>query len=173
MILCLVIAAAAIFLDQITKLLVVQNISEGASVEGIRGVFRLTYIENKGAAFGMLSEHRWVFMVLSTVAIVAILIYLWKEKPRSILVRLSLGMILGGGIGNMIDRIFRGFVVDFIDLQFIPFWSYIFNVADIFVCVGCGLLILHLILSEIREHKQKKAAAPMEDSSNTDNGAGT
>ena len=58
MILCLVVAAAAIFLDQITKLLVVQNISEGASVEGIRGVFRLTYIENKGAAFGILAEHR-------------------------------------------------------------------------------------------------------------------
>ena len=167
MILCLVIAAAVIFLDQITKLLVVQNISEGASVEAIRGVFRLTYTENEGAAFGILSEHRWVFMVMSAIAIVAILIYLWKEKPQSILVRLSLGMILGGGIGNMIDRIFRGAVVDFIDLQFIPFWSYIFNVADTFVCVGCGLLILHLILSEIRERKQKKAAA------GTDSGADT
>lgn len=154
MILCLVITAAAAFLDQLTKLLITQNISEGAFAEGIKGVFRLTYIKNKGAAFGILSEHRWVFMILSVIAIAAILFYLWKEKPRSILVRLSLGMILGGGIGNMIDRIFRGAVIDFIDLEFMRF--YVFNVADSFVCVGCFLLILYLILSEIREGKNKK-----------------
>ena len=156
MILCLVIAAAAVFLDQLTKLLVVQNISEGASVEGIRGVFRLTYIENKGAAFGILSEHRWVFMILSVVAIAAILFYLWREKPGSILVRLSLGMILGGGIGNMIDRILRGAVIDFVDVELIHF-PYIFNVADEFVCVGCVLLILYLILSEVQSRRKKQA----------------
>ena len=155
MILCLVITAAAVLLDQITKLLVVQNIAEGTFAQGLKGVFRLTYIENKGAAFGILSEHRWIFMVLSVIAI-AILFYLWKEKPQSMLVRLSLGMILGGGIGNMIDRIFRGAVVDFIDLEFMRF--YVFNVADSFVCIGCALLILYLILSEIREGKKKKAA---------------
>ncbi len=155
MILCLVIAALVVFLDQITKLLVVQNISEGASVEGIRGVFRLTYIENKGAAFGILSEHRWVFMILSVIAIVAILFYLWREKTRSILVCLSLGMILGGGIGNMIDRVVRGSVIDFVDVELIHF-PYIFNVADAFVCVGCALLILYLILSEVQGKKKKQ-----------------
>ena len=139
MILCLVIAAVAIFLDQITKLLVVQNISEGASVEGIRGVFRLTYIENKGAAFGILAEHRWIFMILSVIAIAAILFYLWREKPRSILVCLSLGMILGGGIGNMIDRIRFDYVVDFISFVLIHFP--IFNVADCYVTVAAFCLI--------------------------------
>lgn len=183
MILCLILAAMAVLLDQITKLLVLQNIGEGASVEGIRGVFRLTYIENKGAAFGILAHQRWVFMVLSVIAIAAILFYLWKEKPKSILVRLSLGMILGGGVGNMIDRIFRGAVIDFIDLEFMDF--YVFNIADSFVCVGCALLILYMILSEVREKKQKKESAqPLEsctDDSNasnvpppdTDNGADT
>lgn len=156
MILCVVIAAAAVFLDQITKFLVVQNISEGASVEGIRGVFRLTYIENKGAAFGILSEHRWVFMILSVIAIAAILFYLWREKPESILARLALGMILGGGIGNMIDRVLRGAVIDFVDVELIHF-PYIFNVADAFVCVGCVLLILYLILSEVQSKKKKQA----------------
>lgn len=156
MILCVVIAAAAVFLDQITKFLVVQNISEGASVEGIRGVFRLTYIENKGAAFGILSEHRWVFMILSVIAIAAILFYLWREKPESILARLALGMILGGGIGNMIDRVLRGAVIDFVDVELIRF-PYIFNVADAFVCVGCVLLILYLILSEVQSKKKKQA----------------
>ena len=155
MILCLVIAAVAIFLDQITKLLVVQNISEGASVEGIRGVFRLTYIENKGAAFGILAEHRWIIMFLSVIAIAAILFYLWREKPRSILVCLSLGMILGGGIGNMIDRILRGAVIDFVEVKLIHF-PYIFNLADAFVCIGCVLLILYLILSEVQNKKKQK-----------------
>lgn len=154
MILCLIITAAAALLDQITKLLVVQNIAPGTFAPGLKGVFRLTYIENKGAAFGILSEHRWIFMVLSAIAIAAILFFLWKEKPKSLLVQLSLGMILGGGIGNMIDRVFRGAVVDFIDLEFMRF--YVFNVADSFVCVGCALLILYLILSEIQEKKKKK-----------------
>lgn len=154
MILCLIITAIAALLDQITKLLVVQNIAPGTFAPGLKGVFRLTYIENKGAAFGILSEHRWIFMVLSAIAIAAILFFLWKEKPKSLLVQLSLGMILGGGIGNMIDRVFRGAVVDFIDLEFMRF--YVFNVADSFVCVGCALLILYLILSEIQEKKKKK-----------------
>ncbi len=154
MILCLIITAVAALLDQITKLLVVHNIPMGTFAPGLKGVFRLTYIENKGAAFGILSEHRWIFMVLSAIAIAAILFFLWKEKPKSLLVQLSLGMILGGGIGNMIDRVFRGAVVDFIDLEFMRF--YVFNVADSFVCIGCALLILYLILSEIQEKKKKK-----------------
>lgn len=162
MILCLIITAVAALLDQITKLLVVQNIDQGTFAPGLKGVFRLTYIENKGAAFGILSEHRWIFMVLSVIAIGAILFFLWKEKPKSLLVQLSLGMILGGGIGNMIDRVFRGAVVDFIDLEFMRF--YVFNVADSFVCVGCALLIIYLILSEIQEGKKKKTAKQSTDS---------
>ena len=104
----------------------------------IPGVFHLTYVENKGAAFGMLADHRWVFIVISTVAIIALVAYLFIKKPHDKLLCISLALIAGGGIGNMIDRIFRGFVVDMIDVACIRF--YVFNVADSAVCIGCGLL---------------------------------
>ena len=151
MVLCIVLAVLAVVLDQITKLLVVQNIAEFASAEGIPFLFRLTYVKNTGAAFGMLADHRWVFLIFSAVAIVAILLYVWKTKPRSPWVRLALGMILGGGIGNMIDRIRLGYVVDFIDVTFMRFA--IFNVADSFVTVGCVVLFVYLIASMIQERR--------------------
>ena len=163
MVLCIVLAVFAVVLDQITKLLVVQRIAENASAEGIRGVFRLTYVKNSGAAFGMFANHRWVFLIFSVVAIVAILLYVWKTKPKSLWVRLGLGMILGGGIGNMIDRVRFGYVVDFIDLSFMRFA--IFNVADSFVTVGCVLLFVWLIASTIQERRALKVPAPAEHSS--------
>ena len=159
MVLCIVLAGIVVVLDQVTKLLVVGHIAEYASAPGIPLLFRLTYVKNTGAAFGMLQDHRWVFLVFSVVAIAAILLYLWKTKPRSLLTRLALGMILGGGVGNMIDRIRLGYVVDFIDLSFMKFA--IFNVADSFVTVGCVLLFLYLILETVKEKRQ--AAPPAED----------
>ncbi len=173
MIFCLVVAALVVILDQITKLLVVENIPKGAVIEIIEDVFNLTYIENTGAAFGMLSGHRWVFMVISVVAIIAICFYLWKDKPESYWVKLPLAFILGGGIGNMIDRSFRGSVVDFIDADFVqyPQVSFdggfsislrdfpIFNVADCFITVGCAMLVCYLIFVELRtELKNRKTA---------------
>ncbi|MBQ7836912.1 MAG: signal peptidase II [Clostridia bacterium] len=155
MILSFAIMLLAVALDQISKYLVVQNMDLFESVPVIPGFFRFTYIENKGAAFGMLAEHRWVFLIVSTVAIAAFVFYLVKYRPRDLLLRISASFIIGGGVGNMIDRCLRGSVVDFIDVEFIDF--YIFNVADMFVCVGCGLMILYLILSEIKEKKKNKA----------------
>ena len=155
MVLCALIILFSVAADQLTKWLVLQNIGMYEEVSVIPGFFHFTYIENKGAAFGMLSEHRWVFLVISTVAIAAFIFYLAKYKPKDLLLRASLSMVVGGGIGNMIDRCFRGSVVDFIEVEFIDF--YVFNVADMFVCVGCGLMILYMILCEIKESKSKKA----------------
>lgn len=174
MIFCLVVAALVVILDQITKMIVVENIPQGSVIEVIEDVFNLTYIENTGAAFGMLSGHRWIFMVISVVAIIAICFYLWKEKPRSYMIKLPLAFILGGGIGNMIDRTFRGSVVDFIDADFVqyPQVSFsggfsitledfpIFNVADCFITVGCAALVCYLVFVELRaELKNKKIKA--------------
>lgn len=154
MLITLIIIAAVIILDQLTKLAVLQNIPLHTDVDAIPGLFHFTYVENKGAAFGMLSDHRWVFMAVSGVAIAAFLFYIIKFKPQGKLLICSMAMIIGGGIGNMIDRVLRGSVVDFIEVDFMEFA--VFNVADIFVCVGCGLMILDVILSEIREQKMKK-----------------
>ena len=154
----LLIIAATVVIDQVTKLFAVHLLAPDGSVDLISGVFRFTYVENRGAAFGMLSEHRWVFMIISTLAIVAMLIYLWKFRPESTLACLAICFIIGGGIGNMIDRIFLGYVVDFLDFCAFPnLWVWVFNVADAFVCIGGGLLILWLIISLISDLKKEKA----------------
>ena len=133
----------------------------------IRDVLHFTYVENEGAAFGMLSEHRWIFMVLSILGLCAIVLLVAKEKPESRWVRLAAGLVLGGGIGNMIDRLGFGFaeksgaVLDFIDCRFVDF--YVFNVADACVTVGCFLYLFLVILGEIRAAKEKKNA-PSEES---------
>ena len=132
--------------------------SVGETIPVIKDIFHFTYIRNEGAAFGMLSEHRWVFMTFSTIAIVGIIAYLIIARPKDKLLCLALTLICAGGIGNMIDRIAYGTVVDFIDFRAFPeLWKWIFNGADSFVCVGAGLLILALIIDLVKEYKAEAA----------------
>ena len=149
MLLFVLIVIGAVALDQISKLWVLHSLAPIGSYPLIKNVLHFTYVENRGAAFGMLADHRFVFMAVSTLAIVGLFLYVFIVKPKDKMEIVSLSFIIGGGIGNMIDRIFRGFVVDFIDVACINF--YVFNIADSFVCVGCGLMILYLILAEIGE----------------------
>ena len=118
----------------------------------INKLIGLTYITNDGAAWGMLDNHRWVFMLTSTVAILAMGAYLYLGFSQNKLYDISLAVIISGGIGNMIDRVALGEVVDMIELLFIDFP--VFNVADSLVCVGAGLLILALVLDIIKESKK-------------------
>lgn len=156
--LIVVLMLVAVFLDQISKYLVVIYMELGQSVDVIPGIFRFTYIHNKGAAFGSMTENRWLFMVFSTVAIVAILVFIFWKKPQSKLMLASLILICGGGIGNMIDRIRLGYVIDFLDFCAFPnLWMWVFNVADAFVVVGSGMLMLWLILDMVKENRAEKA----------------
>ena len=96
-------------------------------------------------------------MVLSTVAIVAIIAFLFWKKPQSKLLLASLILITGGGIGNMIDRVYLGYVIDFLDFCAFPqIWMWVFNVADSFVCIGAGMLALWMILDTLKEMKKEK-----------------
>ncbi len=156
MIFTVVIMILCVVLDQWTKVLAAEKLAEIATYPLIENIFHFTYVENRGAAFGMLADHRWVFMVFSTVAIFAMLGWLFWEKPKSWWIRVSAAFIIAGGIGNMIDRVRLGYVVDFIDCRFIDF--YVFNVADSFVCVGCAMFLLAAVYMEIMEAKKKKAA---------------
>lgn len=157
-IISVVLMVAAVGLDQLSKYLVVANMGLHESVDIIPGVLRFTYIQNDGAAFGSMDEHRWVFMVLSTVAIIGILVYLFWKKPQDKLLLSSLILITGGGVGNMIDRVALGYVIDFIDFCAFPkIWMWIFNIADSCVCIGAGLMALWLILDIVRETKAEKA----------------
>ena len=148
---------ATVFIDQISKYLVVIYMDLYQSIDIIPGVFRFTYIQNRGAAFGSMADNRWIFMLLSSVAIIAILVYLFWKKPQSKLILSAIILLVGGGIGNMIDRIRLGYVIDFLDFCAFPkIWMWVFNIADAFVCVGAGLLALWFILDMIRESKEEK-----------------
>lgn len=153
-------------LDQLTKfwsmdLIAAANsiapgeLYEGATKPIIDGFLNFTFIKNDGMAFGLLGEHRWVFMSLSVVGIAAMTAYLIYLKGSDKLFSFSLSLVIGGGIGNMFDRVALGYVVDFIDVRCFSFWKWIFNVADSAVCVGAGLIILAVILDTAREGKKK------------------
>lgn len=154
--LCLLIIAAGIYLDQFSKLLATLHLKPIHDFPLIKDVFHLTYSENPGAAFGILSDNRWVFMIFSSVMIVALSIYLFYPKKQCRrLFSFAMAMVISGGIGNMIDRIAYGKVVDFFYFKLINFA--IFNVADVFVCVGAGLMLLDVLLEMIDELKRNKA----------------
>lgn len=174
------IIAAGIFLDQITKWLAEKFLAPlyPKSVTVIKNVVKLTYAENKGAAFGSMKDARWIFMLTSTALILVLAAYLYLGFAENKLYEISMSMIVSGGIGNMIDRIFFNGILyqnvgdkvvrDFIDFSDIGFPA-IFNGADSFVCVGAGILMLALILDIIKEAKQVKAAKAS--SENNDDGA--
>ena len=150
-------------LDQLTKYLVVANMELHQSIAVIPGIFNFTYVQNDGAAFGMLDDQRWIFLVLSTVAIIGILGFMFWKKPQDKLLLSALTLVVSGGIGNMIDRIALGYVIDFIDFCAFPeIWKWVFNVADSFVCIGAGIMILWLILDMIRDYKKEQAAKASE-----------
>ncbi len=130
--------------DQITKILVVQNIPLYGTVEAIPGLFHLTYVRNFGAAFSALQGMRWLFVALFVVLTAAILYeYFKKPMPFTKLERWLIAAIYGGGLGNMIDRVRLGYVVDMIATDFIDFP--VFNVADCFITCGCILLMIRLV----------------------------
>ena len=157
MLLWILIIAASVILDQVSKLLVVSNMEYNQSIVLIKNIFSLHYIHNEGAAFGMLQDQRWIFLIISSVTIVAMAVYLWKSRRDSKLLCIALSMIIGGGIGNMIDRCLLGYVIDFLDFTLINFA--VFNVADSFVCIGVGLFILELIFEMKKEIENGKNKA--------------
>lgn len=135
-----------ILLDQLTKLIVSVNMALYESIPLWDGVLHITYIQNRGAAFGMLANQRWVFLIISSITIIVMLVFLSLTKSKNALLLSSVAMILSGGIGNMIDRLALGYVVDMIEFRLINFA--VFNVADSFVCVGAALLFLAVLFEK-------------------------
>ena len=133
-------------IDQFTKLLAINNLRDLADeIPVINKIFGLYYVENKGISFSMLSSKMALIIIITSI-IMLILIYVLIRTPKTkyfMPFSIVLSVIVGGAAGNMIDRIFRGFVIDFIMLDFINFP--IFNVADIFVCVGLFILVILII----------------------------
>ena len=140
-----IIIAILIGLDQIIKYWALNSLKEVNSIPVINNIFSLTYVENRGAAFGMLQNNQSIFILVAAVASCFGLYYLHSKKVKN-LGKIGLVLVISGAIGNLIDRVRLGFVVDYLDFHII--WSYVFNLADCFVVVGTILLCLYIITSK-------------------------
>lgn len=145
--------AALLLLDQLTKWIVLNTLTKVDTVALIDGIFHLTYCENRGAAFGIMQNRVWFFVVVTVAVFVAVIWYMIKYKPKNKWLNFSLTLLMGGALGNFVDRIFRGYVVDFLDFRLINFP--IFNVADCFVVIGAILLAFYMIFSEYEKEKKQ------------------
>lgn len=152
-----IVAALLIGVDQFTKYLALTSLKPVGSITFVEGFMDFTFVENRGVAFGMFSGQKW-FILLLTGVIVAVMVYYFIRLPHSKQynwVRGAMVLVLAGALGNMIDRIFRGYVVDFFEFTFFD-WP-VFNVADIYVVVGVillAILILFVIKDEPKEKKE-------------------
>lgn len=127
-------------IDQLVKHLVVSTMHLGQSLPVIKGIFHITYVLNPGAAFGMLEHQRWFFIVVALSAVLLGVAFYKKLQQESFLMRSGAGLLLGGAVGNLADRIQSGLVVDFLDFRIWP----VFNIADIAICAGAGILIFDI-----------------------------
>ena len=141
------IIAALIVLDQLVKAYVVQNIALGEIKSWIPNLVSLTYLQNRGAAFSMLQDQQWFFAVITLVVMAGAIWYLHKHIEDSLWIVFGLVLIIAGGLGNFIDRIGQGFVVDMFHLDFVNFA--IFNVADSYLTVGVVVLLLAMLKEEM------------------------
>lgn len=134
-------AFAILLVDQLSKAAVRAIMYVGESIHLIEGIFHITYVQNRGAAFGMLLGQKLFLIIIPIVAVLVALWYLKEHSDEHWTLHISLSLIISGGVGNLIDRIALGYVTDMFDFRIWP----VFNVADIAVCIGAGLLILYTI----------------------------
>lgn len=148
-----VIAAFVIALDQFTKWLIVENMEIRESIPLIENILYLTSHRNAGAAFGILQGQMWLFYI-ATVGVVAAIIYMIQTQLNgSRWYGTALALVLGGAVGNFIDRVLEGAVVDFVDIYIFNYNYPIFNVADMALVAGVIMVILHVFLEEKRQEK--------------------
>ncbi len=139
------VAAAVVIADQITKRLAEDRLRDQRSIPVVDDILRLTYVENRGAAFGVLQDQT-TFFVLVGVLVIGVIAASYRYLPRSgFLLHLALGLQLGGAIGNLIDRMRQGYVVDFVDFGYRANWWPVFNVADSAIVIGVALLALNAL----------------------------
>ena len=135
--------------DHLIKLLVRSTMYCGQTIPVIGGIFSITYVQNRGAAFSLFTGRGKMIMVITFIALCIAVWYMEKHKNSHWTLLLSLELIIAGGVGNLIDRAVRGYVTDMFDMHFFP----VFNVTDIAICVGCGFLILYMFVFDKPDEK--------------------
>ncbi len=148
----LLLIVAVLVLDRIVKIGVSTNMQPGDTIPVIENIFHITYVQNTGAAFSMLQGHPTLLIVFPAIVIgIGIIFVLVMSKAFNRIFLFSVSLICGGGLGNLTDRMAQGYVTDMFDFRVFP----VFNVADICVCVGCGLLMLYMIIDANKSGKKK------------------
>ena len=150
----LVASAGLVLADQISKVLVRKSMALYESIPVIPDFFNLTYVTNDGMAFGIdFPFGIYIFSAISIIFTIFLFWYLWSIQNEGIVVRMGIGLILAGAIGNLIDRVFLGEVVDFLDFMIGNFHWYVFNFADSYVTIGMGLVLYDTLVLEKRRKK--------------------
>ncbi|MEG2984008.1 MAG: signal peptidase II [Peptostreptococcaceae bacterium] len=132
-------------IDQVSKYVAINYLANIGSIPIIKDVVHLTYVENRGAAFGMFQNNQMIFVIVAIAACIFGIYYLYK-KEINLLGKAAIILIMSGAIGNLIDRVRLGFVIDYFDFRIV--WDYVFNIADVFVVVGTILLCIYIIFFE-------------------------
>lgn len=141
---------AILTLDRITKIAVSTNMDPGQTIPIIDNILHITYVQNTGAAFSMLQGHPLLLVIVPAMVIgIGIVFICVKHKDYNRTFMFSISLICAGGLGNLTDRMSQGYVIDMFDFRVFP----VFNVADICVCVGCGLLMLYMVIYNNRSEK--------------------
>lgn len=154
-ILAVLVGIIALGIDQYTKAYIVANCTLAQTYEFFPPLLDITYIHNEGGAWGILSGYTWILLSLTVLIMLVCVALLLKFGVKDKLIFWSVSLVLSGGVGNMIDRISRGVVVDFLHFTFFPQFP-VFNIADCCIVIGAGLLMLYFILGMIKDAKNAK-----------------
>lgn len=149
-------ALVLIVLDQLIKIIVDANMMVSQSIPVIQDVLHFTYVQNEGAAFGIFQGQRWILVGVTSVVILGGIYLLAAKRLKSNFLIWSVALVIAGGVGNLIDRIFRHFVIDYIEVRLINFA--VFNFADCCVVIGTIMIVCYLLFSELWEKKKIKSA---------------
>lgn len=146
-----IIMAAVWLIDRALKILIQSHFVPGQSLVIIPKVFHITYVLNPGAAFGLMAGRTWILITTAVIVVLIVLFAQQKIPKQDIVLRLAMGMIGGGALGNLYDRMNSGLVIDYLDFRI---WPFVFNFADSMIVIGVGLLLLSMYRKENKENKE-------------------
>lgn len=166
--LSIIITIVVVVLDQLSKLACANALELGEKIDVMKGVFSISYVENRGAAFGMLQNAQPFFIIITVIACAALVYFMIREYKRMpVTMHISLALILSGAIGNFIDRVALGYVRDMLYFELIDFP--VFNVADSAICVGAAILILDVLFFKGKTFLNELEKKPTDGESDSEN----
>lgn len=153
--LIIILSIILLTIDQASKILIVKFLDINNSIELIKSFFYLTYTHNTGAAFSILTGQRIFLIIIALLILIILFKYIRKNKISNKIETIAFSLVIGGSIGNLIDRIIRGYVIDFIDVKIFGYNFPVFNLADTFIVIGVFLILITMIRKEVKHDSRK------------------